>query len=124
MSRKHENETSPEEAPVPVPREQVRSEVLQALADARSGQEVTLHGRKYLLVPIDDAPARQLLTSREREIAKLVARGRLNKQIAADLAISEWTVATHLRRIYAKLDVDTRAEMVTKCFGGLRSSEE
>src|SRR5258706_14209198 len=115
MSGKNENETSLAEAPV-----------LRALADARSGLEVTLHGRKYLLVPIEEgdgresarAPvlsARQLLTSRELEIAKLVGRGRLNKQIAADLAISEWTVATHLRRIYAKRDVDTRAEMVTKC---------
>jgi hypothetical protein len=39
----------------------------------------------------------------------------LNKQIAHQLHISEWTVATHLRRIFAKLGVDTRAAMVYRC---------
>jgi DNA-binding CsgD family transcriptional regulator len=48
-----------------------------------------------------------------------VAEGRANKQIAAELGISEWTVSTHLRRIYAKLDVDTRAAMVNRCYGAL-----
>lgn len=111
-------------------RNEIETTLEEALADGRSGpsgHEVTLGGRKYLLVPIDSVPplkVRDLLTSRELEIAKLVARGRLNKQIAADLAISEWTVSTHLRRIFAKLDVDTRAAMVTKCFDALRTPEE
>jgi DNA-binding NarL/FixJ family response regulator len=56
-----------------------------------------------------------LLTEREVQIATLVAMGRLNKQIADQLHISEWTVATHLRRIFAKLCVDTRAAMVYRC---------
>ncbi len=57
----------------------------------------------------------ELLTEREVQIATLVAMGRLNKQIADQLHISEWTVATHLRRIFAKLCVDTRAAMVYRC---------
>lgn len=57
----------------------------------------------------------ELLTEREVQIATLVAMGRLNKQIADQLRISEWTVATHLRRIFAKLCVDTRAAMVYRC---------
>jgi DNA-binding CsgD family transcriptional regulator len=57
----------------------------------------------------------ELLTERELQIARLVALGRLNKQIAHQLHISEWTVATHLRRIFAKLGVDTRAAMVYRC---------
>ncbi len=62
-------------------------------------------------------PHLSLLTAREIQIAALVAQGFVNKQIAAELSISEWTVSTHLRRVFAKLKVDTRAAMVAKCFG-------
>jgi DNA-binding CsgD family transcriptional regulator len=56
-----------------------------------------------------------LLTERELQIVQLVAGGYPNKQIANRLHISEWTVSTHLRRIFAKLGVDTRAAMVYQC---------
>lgn len=57
----------------------------------------------------------KLLTERELQIAALVAQGQPNKQIAKHLHISEWTVATHIRRIFAKLHVDSRAAMVYRC---------
>jgi DNA-binding CsgD family transcriptional regulator len=57
----------------------------------------------------------EILTERELQIATLVAMGRLNKQIADKLHISEWTVSTHLRRIFAKLGVRSRAAMVYRC---------
>jgi DNA-binding CsgD family transcriptional regulator len=56
-----------------------------------------------------------LLTERELQIATLVASGKVNKQIAKELQISEWTVSTHLRRIFAKLGVSSRAAMVYLC---------
>ena len=56
------------------------------------------------------------LTAREHEIARLVARGYPNKTIAAVLEISPWTVATHIRRMYNKLDVHSRAALVTELF--------
>ena len=56
-----------------------------------------------------------ILTERELQIATLVAMGHLNKQIADRLHISEWTVSTHLRRIFAKLGVRSRAAMVYRC---------
>jgi DNA-binding NarL/FixJ family response regulator len=56
-----------------------------------------------------------LLTERELQIATLVALGQPNKRIAKHLQISEWTVATHLRRIFIKLGVDSRAAMVYRC---------
>jgi DNA-binding NarL/FixJ family response regulator len=56
-----------------------------------------------------------LLTARELQIATLVAQGLQNKQVAKKLHISEWTVSTHLRRIFAKLHVDSRAAMVYCC---------
>lgn len=56
-----------------------------------------------------------LLTERELQITTLVASGKVNKQIAKELQISEWTVSTHLRRIFAKLGVSSRAAMVYLC---------
>jgi DNA-binding CsgD family transcriptional regulator len=58
------------------------------------------------------------LSPREREIVRLVAKGLPNKAIAEVLDISLWTVATHLRRIFAKLGVGTRAEMIARVIGG------
>ena len=57
---------------------------------------------------------RIVLSPREHEIARMVARGFPNKTIAGVLEISSWTVSTHLRRIFAKLDVTSRAAMVAK----------
>ena len=87
---------------------------------------MVLEGRRYRLVPIEEASARRaaendapprplavdVLTARERQIVEHVALGQVNKEIAAALHISSWTVSTHLRRIFAKLHVDTRAAMV------------
>jgi DNA-binding CsgD family transcriptional regulator len=52
------------------------------------------------------------LSPREREIARMVSLGHTNKTIADVLEISLWTVSTHLRRIFAKLGVSTRAAMI------------
>ena len=57
------------------------------------------------------APAPTALSGREREIAELVAAGRMNKQIAAALALSEKTIEANLSRIYAKVGVRSRAEL-------------
>lgn len=58
------------------------------------------------------------LSPREFEVARLVARGLPNKAIGAVLDISPWTVATHLRRIYVKLEVGTRAQLAVRLAGG------
>jgi serine/threonine-protein kinase PknK len=51
------------------------------------------------------------LSRREEEIAILVARGLTNRQIAAELSISEHTAATHVRRILKKLGLQSRAQI-------------
>lgn len=56
------------------------------------------------------------LSPRERAIAQLVARGLPNKCIAKPLEISPWTVATYLRRIFAKLEVNTRSAAIARLF--------
>ena len=51
------------------------------------------------------------LTAREREIADLVAAGRTNREVAAQLVLSAKTIEAHLRNIYAKLGVRSRVEL-------------
>jgi DNA-binding NarL/FixJ family response regulator len=60
---------------------------------------------------------RKLLTPREVEVLAAVGRGLSNKAIARRLGISAHTVKYHLEAIYAKLEVGSRAEAVTR---GLR----
>ncbi|WP_037412152.1 ATP-binding protein [Candidatus Solirubrobacter pratensis] len=49
------------------------------------------------------------LSGREREVADLVARGATNKEIAAELFLSEKTVESHMTRVFGKLGVGSRA---------------
>lgn len=67
-------------------------------------------------LPDDLWPELTGLSPRECEIVRLVANDRTNKQISSTLGISVWTVSTHLRRIFAKLDVHSRAAMVAAVF--------
>jgi non-specific serine/threonine protein kinase len=52
-----------------------------------------------------------VLTRREREVAALIARGLTNRQAAQQLFVAPRTVETHLEHIFAKLGVQTRAEV-------------
>ncbi|MFF4503680.1 LuxR C-terminal-related transcriptional regulator [Streptomyces sp. NPDC001401] len=63
----------------------------------------------------------QRLSPREAEIVRLVGAGHTNKTIAAVLDISLYTVSTHLRRIFAKLGVSTRAAMVAAASSDLEA---
>jgi DNA-binding CsgD family transcriptional regulator len=63
-------------------------------------------------IPTGDCPALcELLSDREAEIARLVTRGLSNKEIGQHLGISPWTVATHLRRTFLKLEITRRIEL-------------
>lgn len=55
--------------------------------------------------------ADQHLTERELDVARLVARGRTNQQIADELHLSHETVRTYLKRMFSKLDVSDRTEL-------------
>jgi ATP/maltotriose-dependent transcriptional regulator MalT len=67
-------------------------------------------------VPLEpgDTPAtaaeRMGLTARERDVLELIALGRTNREIGADLFISEKTVSVHVSRILSKLGVSNRAQ--------------
>lgn len=65
-------------------------------------------------LPAASAPASaalEQLSPREREVALRVAEGHSNKQIAAQLDISERTVKSHLGTIFTKLDVSSRLQL-------------
>lgn len=64
------------------------------------------------------------LTGRELQIASMIAQGDATKNVAYKLRISEWTVGTHLRRIFAKLGVDNRAAMVYRCASLIENASE
>jgi DNA-binding CsgD family transcriptional regulator len=76
--------------------------------------DIEVEGVRCLLLDTTDPPAASALSPREQEIVRMVAQGYPNKTIAAVLDISSWTVSTYLRRIFAKLDVRSRAAMVAR----------
>ena len=53
-----------------------------------------------------------LLSRRESSILELIVRGCTNREIAASLGIAEQTVKNHVHRIYAKLGLDSRVELL------------
>lgn len=57
------------------------------------------------------------LSTREAEVMDLIAQGRSNGEIAADLFLSEKTVKNHVNRIYAKLGVESRGAAIAQWLG-------
>ncbi len=57
-----------------------------------------------------------VLTAREVEVARAIAAGMSNAEIAADLFISEWTVKTHVTSILRKLSLRDRAQVVVAAY--------
>src|SRR5258705_2220641 len=92
--------------------------------------DMEVDGVRCLLVHLEPQPqpegatqrVKVMLSPREEEIARMVAAGYPNKTIAAVLDIRSWTVGTHLRRVFAKLGVGSRAAMVARLLkeGSLR----
>jgi DNA-binding NarL/FixJ family response regulator len=73
-----------------------------------------------VFMPVDvrerlDGARRQIdLSAREREVVRLLADGRANKEIAASLGISRETVKTYIERMRAKVEAPDRAALVAK----------
>ena len=56
------------------------------------------------------------MTIREREVLRLVAAGKSNREIAAELVVSEHTVARHLQNMFRKLGVSSRTAATAFAF--------
>lgn len=95
---------------------------LSELAAVQQGYCPLAHrARKVLLEQFRQTRANSVawdsLTDREREVAKLLIDGLLNKEIAGKLSIGEGTVHSHVQHIYEKLHVHTRTEAAMKLWG-------
>lgn len=77
--------------------------------------DAELDGVRCLLLKVQDRDAADRpLSPRELEIGRLIAKGYPNKQVAAVLEISAWTVSAHIRRMFGKLRVTSRAALVAR----------
>ncbi|MEU2495162.1 response regulator transcription factor [Streptomyces sp. NPDC007883] len=95
-----------------------REELFTAVRAAAEGRTVLSPAVVSRLVSRvrNPAPRDEPLSAREREVLVLVARGTSNREIAAELFISEATVKTHLTHIYGKLAVRDRASAVAAAY--------
>ena len=95
------------------------AEILEAIANVRSGgAPMTSEIARKVVAAFHTPPPVQVqtavLTSREQEILELLSQGQLSKEIADQLNISFHTVRVHLKHIYEKLHVRSRAEAAFK----------
>ena len=99
--------------------EQAKAALQQVAADAgRRGalrlRDAAAHELRALgtrIAPRNRHVAGGDLTERERTVAEMVAEGRSNKQVAAELFLSEGTIENTLTRVYAKLGVRSRTQL-------------
>lgn len=62
-------------------------------------------------IRVRKAPVTRDLSFREKQIAELVSKAKLNKEIAFELRLTEGTIKEYLNRIFRKLDVKNRTEL-------------
>jgi two-component system, NarL family, response regulator LiaR len=101
-----------------VPREQI----VDGIKAAAEGEHVVLTQRSQH-AQIDEAlrwPGRELgLTERESELLSLLSTGMTNRELGSHLYVSENTIKTQLRHLYAKLDVRNRAQAASLAGQGI-----
>ncbi|WP_396655191.1 response regulator [Microbacterium sp.] len=105
------------------PREQLLAAIRQVEAgDALLAPTITRRLiERFVQAPLpDDALRRRLasLSPREAEVLGLVAQGRTNAEIAAELFVTDATVKTHIARMLAKLGARDRIQAVVMAYEG------
>lgn len=87
-----------------------REELLECIRKVHGGETCIAPA---LVAKLAAGISSEALTGRELDVLTLLARGKSNKEIGANLYISETTVKSHLRSIFAKLNVLSRTEAIT-----------
>ncbi|MNC51669.1 Response regulator protein TmoT [compost metagenome] len=83
------------------------------LLDAiREGLERSQVARQHRVELAEIQEKYATLTSREREVIVLIVKGMLNKQVAAELGITEITIKVHRRRILQKMNAKSLPDLV------------
>jgi DNA-binding NarL/FixJ family response regulator len=100
-------------------------ELLHAISDLmRGGAPMTGQIARQVIAQFRNSPSKIVeqarLTQREEEVLGLVAKGYLNKEVAAKLGTSLETVRVHLRNIYEKLHVHSRTQAAACLASGPR----
>jgi DNA-binding NarL/FixJ family response regulator len=86
-------------------------ELCRAIKAAAAGQvQLSPQAAARLMREVRTPDTIQALTERETDVLKLVAQGKANKEIAAELVIGEKTVKTHVSNILMKLGVQSRTQ--------------
>ena len=86
-----------------------REELLDCIRRVNAGETCVAPALAAKLV---DSMSSEPLTGRELDVLTLLARGKSNKEIGANLYISETTVKAHLRSVFNKLNVLSRTEAI------------
>lgn len=88
-------------------------ELLQAVREVEEGKVFLSNDiNKLLITNLNSPDEGRLLTDREREIVKLIAKEYTNKQIAEELFISERTVETHRKNIFKKTGTNSLVGLI------------
>lgn len=95
---------------------------LEAVAQGRRwfDQDTLQRAMELAQSPADRRDPLAALSDRERAITALVQRGLRNKEIAAELGLTEGTVKVHLHKIFHKLDVRSRTELILLAKGDVQ----
>jgi len=97
-----------------------RRELIQAIVELHAGGSPMSPNiarkvvQSFHQAPKIPAPAESELTARERQVLDGLVRGLLYKEIAESLSMSMGTLHTHIRRVYEKLHVHSRAQAMAK----------
>ena len=99
-----------------------RQQIIDGIKAAARGDRVVLTQRSQH-AQIDEAlrwPGREIgLTERESELLSLLSTGMTNRELGSHLYVSENTIKTQLRQLYAKLDVRNRAQAASLAGQGI-----
>lgn len=101
-------------------------ELVRAIKAAAAGQvQLSPEVAAQLMREVGVPESPEKLTERETEVLRLLAQGKANKEIAAELVIGEKTVKTHVSNILSKLSVSSRTQAALYAVRiGLVSSDE
>jgi DNA-binding NarL/FixJ family response regulator len=89
----------------------------QIWANSKEMEYVLEELATFRRLKVVDARGKQILSKREQEVASLVADGLTNREVADQLHLSEYTVKNYIFKIFEKLGISTRVELVLYTLG-------